>query len=244
MGERTETFDVGARPLVQVSLRAGDVRFVRGDPGRVQVSVDGSGADRFRIEQVGDTVIVEPEKGRGRSLRKADILVVIPEGADIDVQVTAGDLSCNVDIGVASVATTAGDIRLRACRSARLKSVSGDVAVADVAEDLDIAATSGDISVASVAGPMSAKTASGDISVAKFGGNRCHLQSMAGDVAIGIPSGRTLRVDIQTLSGIIRNDLQGRGDGTAGESAEAGTATQEAMLTIKTLSGDVTLRPA
>lgn len=243
MAERSETFEVSDNPVVRITLRSGDVRFVTGDAGSVRVSIDGSGADRIRIEQVGDTVIVESEKGRGLSLRKADVDVAVPAGADIDVQVTAGDVSCNVDIGVASIATTAGDVRLRRCRSAQLKTASGDVTVAGVAHDLDVAATSGDISVGSAGGALAARTASGDIAVADYRGDRCNLQSMAGDVSIGIPSGRTLHVDIQTLSGSIRNDLSRR-DGGVGESAEGGTAALEVMLTIKTLSGDVTLRPA
>jgi DUF4097 and DUF4098 domain-containing protein YvlB len=56
---------------------------------------------------------------------------------------------------------------------------------------------------------------------------------VSGDVRLGIPPRRTLDVEVQTLSGDVRNRLP-TGDGSPPE--------KRVTLTVKTLSGDITLQ--
>lgn len=234
MTQRTETFIIDGHPSVQISMRAGDVRLVRGTPGEVTVAVDGSASEGFRIEQIGDLVVVEAGKSRGLRFRSADVSVRVPEGADVEVRVAAGDVTASVALGTAEISTTAGDVRLADARDVRLKTASGDVTMGTIRGDVTASSASGDVSVVSVEGELSAKTMSGDVTIDAFGGTRCVAGTMAGDIRIGIPAGRSLRVDVQTLSGEVRNDLPFR----------AGDPSGEIELNLKTLSGDIVLGPA
>jgi DUF4097 and DUF4098 domain-containing protein YvlB len=228
---RTENFHVEGHPRVQVSLRAGDVQVVRGDEGEIEVGIDGAAADGFRVDQIGDLVVVEGGKGRGFRFRSANVTVRVPDGADVEVHVTAGDVTTTAPLGAVQVVTTAGEVRLGAVRSANVRTISGDIRLGRVAGDADLTSTSGDVLVHAVAGVLSVKTASGDVVVEDFRGTRGVGGTMAGDIRLGIPSGRSLRVDLQTLSGTIRNELPFRPGDTSGV----------VELSLKTLSGDIVL---
>ena len=66
-----------------------------------------------------------------------------------------------------------------------------------------------------------------------FGGSALSFKTMSGDARIGLQSGLILDVNIETLSGDVRNDF--------GVSARSTQETKRAELAIKTLSGDITI---
>lgn len=234
MSTRQETFTTTGPPRIAVTVRAGDVKLVPGQEDQIVVTIDGSAADAFRIEQAGSSVVVEAPRDRGFRFRRADVTVALPEGADAEIRVTAGDVTSSVSLGEVRVVTTAGDVRLGTIASGSVKTASGDIRLGDVGGDLTVGTASGDVRVRNVAGELDAKTMSGDIDVRGFLGSRCAAGSMAGDVRLGIPAGRTLRVDVQTLSGDLRNELP----------FHPGKHTGEVDLTVKTMSGDVALVPS
>lgn len=234
MSERIEVFAVEGHPRIQISLRAGEVRLGRGSDHQVTVDVEGSAADGFRIEQIGDLVVVEAGKSRGLRFRSADVTVRLPEGADVDIKVGAGDVIATVPLGRVEVSGTAGDVRLTDTGDTQVKTASGDIEIESVSGRLSASSASGDVRIGRVLDTASAKTMSGNVTIADFAGTRCVAGTMAGDVRIGIPGGRRLRVDLQTLSGDVRNELPFREGDTSGEME----------LSVKTMSGDIVLLPA
>jgi DUF4097 and DUF4098 domain-containing protein YvlB len=89
---------------------------------------------------------------------------------------------------------------------------------------------SGEAQLGTAHAALSSSTQSGDFEVEDYEGGDLECNSTSGDIRIGLPSGRTLDVDLNTLSGDIRSDFSPEG----GDGATA-------RLRVKTVSGDITL---
>lgn len=254
MSTRSQRFEVGERTRVEAMTTAGDVIVHAAPPGTVAVLVDGTRADEYVIEQRGDVITVEPAKGMRRWFGGADIHLEVPATATLELSCTSGDISVNCAVLEVEANVASGDIRIdEVARSARIKSASGDVFVDIVGERLDVGTASGtlrigtvgrDVSVATASGDTyidrigetaNLRSASGDVEVTRFDGTDLKVRTLSGDVRIGIPSRRLLDVEIQTLSGELRNRLV-EGDGAPPE--------RSVSLQLTTVSGDVTLQGA
>lgn len=186
-------------------------------------------------------------------VESADIRLSGSLGA-IDVTSASGNLRFD---GVASltVKTASGDVvgdRVEADGLA--KSASGDFHLGEVGGSCDLTTASGDINVAAIGGDVQCRTASGDVSLRLVGGSTTaksasgdvrlgsvrrgtvEIDSASGDVWIGVADGTAAWLDVHSLSGDVRSDL---------EAAEAPEA-EARMVTIRarTLSGDVAIRRA
>ena len=257
MSDRTERFQIDGQPRVFLRLPAGEARVVAGDEGFVEVLMTGrdSVLDRFVVALRGDQIVIEPESG-GRIGRWSgiDVEIRVGPGADIHARLAAGDVSIGTDIASLTVEAGAGDVSAgNVTDDARIKTASGDVTAASVGGRLDVVAASGDIRVRSIGGDVSAKTASGDIhlaevggsvsahsasgdiEVSKFAGDEFDAKTLAGDVRLGVPGGRTFAVDLSTLSGDVSTDFPVSPGGGSGVTAR---------LTVKTMTGDIVVRPA
>ncbi len=253
MTDRREQFDVGDRPRLEVSNTSGHIAVVAGDPGRIDVAIEGSG-DKYTIEHYGSTVVIRPERGLLKRIFSSDIVARVPEGTDIEAKNASGDVSIDVDAGDVDVVTASGDIRVRTVAgTARLKVASGDIGLDHVAGSLDVVSASGDVRAVRVDGDVAVKSASGDASVATIGGSvslssasghlkvgrlegeDIQIRTLSGDVVVGIPPRRRIELDMQSMSGDLRNRLP-EGDGSP----------PEATVRIKasSVSGDVTIQGA
>ena len=253
MTDRREQYDVGDRPRLEVSNTSGDIAVIAGDPGRIDVAIEGAG-DKYTIEHYGNTVVIRPERGFLKRIFSSDIVVRVPAGTDIEAKNASGDVSIDVDTGDVDVVTASGDIRARVVAgTARLKVASGDIGLDHVAGSLDVISASGDVRVGRVDGDLAVKSASGDASVATVGGSvslssasgdlkvgrldgeDVQIRTLSGDVVVGIPARRRIDLDLQSMSGDLRNRLP-EGDGSP----------PEATIRIKasSVSGDVTIQGA
>jgi DUF4097 and DUF4098 domain-containing protein YvlB len=256
MSDRLEKFQIDGSPDVFLRLPAGEARFVAGDEGTVEVLMSGreSAVDSFVIARRGDQIVIEPESG-GRSGRWSgvDVEVRIGSGASVHARLAAGDVSIGRDIESLTVEAGAGDVVAgEIAADAKIKTASGDITavsiggrvdavaasgdirIQSVGGDVSVKTASGDISVASVAGSVSAHSASGDIEVGSFAGDVFDAKTLAGDVRIGVTAGRTFSVDFASLSGDVRTDFP----------VASGQESGSARLAVKTMSGDIVVRPA
>ncbi len=254
MNERREQFAVGERPRLEVSLPSGDVRIVAGPPGTIEVVVRGSDVERFVMEQRGDTVVIGVLQARSWRRTSFDVLATVPVGTDVEVKLASADLGIDVDVGSLRASVTSGD--LRACNvaeGATVKVASGDVRLGDVGgrlhvagasgdvlvgacADVEISVASGDIHVRRADGRVEARTAAGDVRVGTFTGRHFACKTLSGDVYVGVPPGRTLDVDVHTLSGEVRSEFV--------PTDTPPPAGERASIQVKSLSGDVVLGPA
>ncbi len=258
---RNETFEVGGEPKVELkNLPSGHASFLPGEEGKVEVKVEGYHADEFEIEHRGDKISLSaPERlatrlGLATRWDSFEVTVRMPAGtelaanvasANVDVEVdlaklgfnsASGDLKAGNVEGDAGVNTASGGARLdRVGGKLGFNTASGDVRVREVGGDLGVSTASGDLRVESALSNLKFQSASGDLEVGSFGGESLNCNIHSGDARIAIPPGRTLEVDLNTLTGDIRNEL------AAGEDSEEDENGATARLRVKTLSGDITL---
>lgn len=246
------SFAVTEPARVEVKIPTGSVRIVAGSPGSVAVILRGSDAALASVDvtQLTDnTVRIEAERrffGRG-----VDVVVTMAPDGEADVGVASADVDVDVPLRSLTVAAASGDLRVARLVEARLKTASGDVELESVDGDVEVSVASGDIRVGEVGGDAKVKSASGDISITtvrgrleattaagdltidSYAGDDLRATAMSGDVTIGIPAGRTLDVSLRTMTGDVINDL----------GPPTGERTGRASLQVKTMAGDIRLRP-
>ncbi len=256
MSERTQRFEVGAEPRLDVSLPSGNVVVTEGEAGAIEVTVRGPDLDRFIMEQRGDTVYLSVERGGFARLRTSyDVVAAVPAGVEVAAKLAAADLTIEVDVRELNAALSSGDLRVRDVRgAAQVKVASGDMRLgrvagrlsvsgasgdlhADYAGELEVSMASGDVDVGQVAGRAQVQTAAGDVRIGSFDGAVCECRTMSGDVRLGIPPGRTLEVDAKTMTGDVRSLFEAGGSEPAGERVPA-------TVRVKTMAGDVVFGPA
>jgi hypothetical protein len=170
--------------------------------------------------------------------------------------VTSGSGDVELEqVASADIKVGSGDIELtRALGSIKTKSGSGDVEVGSVAGAADVIVGSGDAVIGSVIGVLKVKSGSGDV-VVKSGGEKVDVMSGSGDVlvrridrgsvsvktgsgdtTVGVASGTAAYLDIQTISGDVKSDLDSAG----------GPADNDLQVSINVISasGDVVLHRA
>jgi DUF4097 and DUF4098 domain-containing protein YvlB len=217
MKERILSFEVGARPDVEVRIASGHIHIDEGPAGTVNVSISASNPDKLPVEQFRDHIQIG-EEGRLRGSYR--IRLEVPAGTDISTGVASGNVdvrgpvgditarsaSGDVDIEDASgrieVKMASGDVSIRlAGGDTRVVSASGDVKIAEAGDDCSVVTASGSIDLGTVLGGLNVKTASGNVLVKRFEGDTLIAKSVSGRLDLRIPSGRRVELDIRTLSG-------------------------------------------
>jgi len=256
MTRRIERFEVEGAPRVFLRLPAGEARVVSGEDGVVEVHMSGreTTLERFLVEARGGQIVIEPEGGRIGRWSGVNVEIRLGAEAEIHARLASGDVTVDIEIASLVVEAGSGDVAASVVSGdVRIKTASGDISVGSIGGRLDAAAASGDVRVHSVAGDVNAKTASGDIDVGevagsvvahaasgdievgRFLGDLFQAKTLAGDIRLGVTSGRTFDVKFQSLSGDVRTDFP-----VSAEKAEGTTA----RLAVKTMSGDIVLRNA
>lgn len=155
-----------------------------------------------------------------------------------DVRVVAG--SGDIRIGSCSgvfAKTGSGDIRVgRVTGGVELESGSGGIEVDGPVTDARLSAASGDIGVGTVAGRLTVKTASGDINVRRAEEGDITVRAASGDVTVGLAAGTAAKLDVSSITGSVRSDL---------DAADAPAASDRTLLlAVQTVSGSVRLHRA
>lgn len=251
---RRETFEAGERPRVSIQVPSGDIRIVEGAHDTIEVFLDGSDSavTRFTVEKHGDTVDISPDKGSVRRWSSVDVVVSGPPGMAVDARLKSADLDIEVPLRWLEASVASGDVRARDIEGdATIKTASGDIRLGAVGGRCEISAASGDIRVDHTGGECTVNSASGDIvvgsaddrvrfrsaagdvSLGSCRGPEFEAKTVSGDVRLGIPPGRTIDVDVRTLSGGVVNAL----------TPSEGEKTGRLSLRVKTVSGNIEFHP-
>jgi DUF4097 and DUF4098 domain-containing protein YvlB len=161
--------------------------------------------------------------------RKVEIRLKIraPEGAKVQFEGASADLrgrgrfgaleadSASGDVefddvaGDAAVNAASGDVTLRAIGgAAEVNTASGDVELGRVGGDLVAKAASGDVRVDDAGAGVKIRTASGDQRIGGVTAGSVELQSMSGDISVGIRQGSNVWVDARAMSGDLSSELE------------------------------------
>ncbi len=253
MSDRIETFEVGETVRVIAATRSGDIAVVGGDPGSVQVVIDGPGAGNYEIDQLGDVISVEPRR-KGRFIgSSADLILTVPDGASLELSCTSGDVNVQGEVeemrvSVASgdvradrirsgcrINSASGDIRVNSVRDAEINTASGTVRLGRVIRNLRLNAASGNVYVDAIGDSAICKVASSDVRIGSFEGSEIRHKTMSGNLHLGIPAQRTIDLDFTSVSGRLRNRLP-KGDGSPSKKL--------VTISMTAVSGDLTLKGA
>jgi DUF4097 and DUF4098 domain-containing protein YvlB len=178
---------------------------------------------RFRIDAPhGTTIDAETASADVRGQGRFGAVIVRTASGDIHVELVDADLEAN---------TASGDVRAdEVGGAATVRTVSGDVWVGRAAGRLQVSSVSGDLRAGEVSAGLSVNVVSGDAAVDALAGGSASLESVSGDLSIGIRRGLNVWLDLTSRSGRTTSDLD-PSDGSAGE------ATME--LRARSLSGDI-----
>jgi DUF4097 and DUF4098 domain-containing protein YvlB len=214
--------------------------------------------ERARIEFHGDELRVEVPEQRVFGLsfgRRASIELRVrcPHGSSLATKTRSADLEARGRFRRASVSTTSGDVELAEVEDeAELSSVSGDLrvgpiggrtnvntvsgdAVLDrVGGPLRINCVSGDVTVREAAGPVKADTVSGDLDLESVEAGDVDLNSVSGDLRVGIKRGSRLAVDATAVSGDLESEIE-----LAGHAEAGGTDGPVVEVRARSISGDL-----
>jgi hypothetical protein len=245
---------------VDVQLEAGSVRVIaeeRDTPAAKVEPADDRDTSReaaanTRVELRGDTFYVHAPKSRwlpGRSAR-LDIEIRTPLGSAVSAVTAAADVDCRGEISDVSTKTASGDAAIeRLTGSLLCKSASGNIRVGQVDGKVAADTASGDVRVDRVGGPakvdsasgnieinvagsdVSAKSASGDIAIGTPRRGAVQVKTASGDVALRVPAGTGVWLDLNTMSGAARSDLD--------VGADASPSSADLNLRVRTMSGDI-----
>jgi hypothetical protein len=223
--------------------------------------------ERATVEMNGNEVSVEVGAGGvgfgvgpawisfGRT-PQVGVRIRCPEGADLECTTASADVSTSGRLGNVELKTASGDIVVKHVSGLRVQSASGDVRAATVDGEARIQTVSGDVRFGTVAGPISAtlvsgdfaiddahtdlnaKTVSGDQRIDAVRQGEIRLQSVSGDVRVGIRRGTRLHIDASSTSGDVSSELDVKDEPSATPSGS------EARLHAKTVSGDIEITRA
>ncbi len=253
MSDRTHTFEMDGDAHIDVTSRAGDVilRPAEGNLVTVVLSGDEEIVEGATVDATSRSVSIRTNsKRQNLRSRSVDIVVSAPPGGVLRVGLGAGDVIVQIPMESVDVNLGAGDVRVgEPVNGLRVKIASGDVAVEGTVRQATVTSASGDIRVrdagnivvntasgtvnlGSVATGARVKSASGDVHVRDFDGTTLDVKTMSGDVNVGLAPGAQVAADITTMSGEFRNRI---------EPSDA-EKIRQVELTVKSFSGDVTLR--
>jgi DUF4097 and DUF4098 domain-containing protein YvlB len=241
---RVDTTDA---PELEVELAPGD-----GSDGSREA------VERARIDFVGDELRVQvPEQrvwgisfGRRPSV---DLRIRCPERSSIVAKTRSADVEARGAYLRASVSTTSGDVELSGVEDelelqtvsgdvrvgpvgarVSVQTVSGDVVLEKVGAQLRINSVSGDVTVREAAGPVKGETVSGDLELESVAQGDVDLNSVSGDLRVGIRRGSRLAVDATAVSGDLDSEIELGGDVAAG-----GTDGPLVEVRARSISGDL-----
>ena len=166
----------------------------------------------------------------------AHLHLVVPPGLTYAITAGSADVSILADIQRAKILSSSGNIRIGQANDLDCSSGSGDISVARLSGRVGRLTTgSGDITVGEAFCPVSAKSGSGEVSI-----NALHLtelratsgsgdisvpsssgsvdvRSASGSLAVGIADGLPAWLDLTSVSGGIRIDLEAAAQPAPGE---------------------------
>jgi hypothetical protein len=213
-------------------------------------------AENTRVELSGDTLLIAAPEAGGWLLRRSPKVRVnarVPSGSTGRLRVASADVTCHGEWAQVKLNTASGDAYVEhVTGDLSVNSASGDVRAAKVDGRLTVNTASGDISARQVAGGVEAKSASGDVEVDDAGGEvsvktasgdthvraarrgSIRVSTVSGDTSVGVVTGTAVWMDLNTMSGRTRSDL----DMAAGTGQPPG---HDLTVQVRSVSGDIEL---
>jgi len=193
--------------------------------------------------------------------------VRVPKSVQLDINVVSAPVSIDgLDGGKVEVDSVSGRIRA-SLRSPEvsMQTVSGTIDLAGSAGKADLQTVSGDITAPAIADKIEAQTVYGRMTIgggpwkdANFStvsgdtkiqggiadGGKLTVDSMSGDVELGLPGNTSARLEASTFSGDLRSDFGNptKGDDGPGKELKTTIGSGAGHIHLEAFSGDVKIR--
>jgi len=230
--------DSGTEDDVLVAVRDGELivegpRNVRRGP-EIQIRIATPATLDARIKTGSGDISSRAPLGAARlSTGSGDVRIGRVEG-DLAVNTGSGDVRAEHVVGAVRASTGSGSIDIAEAGDAvGLSTGSGDVRIGDVAGPASVKVGSGDITIERIRDHSVATSGSGDVKVELADAPSIRAETARGDVHIGVPDGVPTYLDLKTVTGRIRCELE------SGDKPAEGERTL--MLRARTVSGDITV---
>lgn len=205
-------------PKVAVDVRVPTDSTVRAKLHSASLSTTGAFSD-LNVELGSGNAVVDTVTGSAR---------INSGSGDLQLRQCDGDLTATLGSGDIHVDTVLGRVQTR--------SGSGDVTIGHAGGAVTAGSGSGDIMVGTSESGIAAKTGSGDVRVTDAQSGEVKASTASGDVAVGIAQGTAVWLDLNTISGSVRNDLDAI--------AQPEETERKLTLRVKTASGDISVARA
>jgi DUF4097 and DUF4098 domain-containing protein YvlB len=224
---RIETADVqestvtlsGSTERAQHQIERAEIRLAdRGDRDELVVDVDTEDFG-FRRGRVSLSISLD----RHDSI---DVRITVPHGtsvvattasadiraqgrfAELEAKAASGDIAVDDVERDATLKTASGDIRIdRVGGSLKAQSAAGDLKVGPVGGNAEVKTAAGDVDIDEVGASVTVHSASGDVRVGAVREGSAELKSVSGDMLVGIRRGSRVWMDVKTVTGDARSEL-------------------------------------
>ena len=180
-----------------------------------------------------------------------DVRITVPHGTRVVANSASADIRADGRFGAMEANSASGDVLVGEVEDdATLKTASGDIRITRVGGSLKANSAAGDLRVGPGGGTAEIKTAAGDVDVDEVGGSvtvhgasgdvrvgavtagSAELKSVSGDMLVGIRRGSRVWMDVKTVTGDARSELDVGSDDDDGEGPLV-------ELRATTMSGDI-----
>jgi DUF4097 and DUF4098 domain-containing protein YvlB len=215
---RRETFNAPEPLDLRLRLVEGEIHIETHDLPEAVVELQGlndrgeRAAQEARVDLNGRELTVEVDRkvvrisvGRGPEVRAT---VRLPHASTIEVSTVSADVTAEGQYAQAGVKSISGDVRVASVDgNIEVKSISGDVWTGRAGGRFEANTVSGDIFVGEVGNGARVKTISGDTILDSISEGDVRLQSVSGDIRLGIAPGAGVWMDVKSVSGKTESDL-------------------------------------
>ncbi len=248
------SIDLSDVDRVVVRVVAGEVTVTAGSVAHIDVRREG-GADVTVELSNGTLFVTQPEPdlapiGRFFKLvtenrrHRCTVAITAPPGAEIELTTVSADVVASGFDGGSKIKTVSGDITLLSLKNeVSVMTVSGDIEAKDIAAGLKLKSVSGDITIVDGACRwVDAKSVSGDVllDLDLDPTGTYDVSTVSGDVAVRTTTEPNVSVDATSVSGSLVTDFGLHWNAKPGRRNISETiGTGGARLWVKTVSGDL-----
>ncbi len=226
-----ERWDIDADASVSIENLAGKIVIEGWNRNEARLTGElGDSVEELEISASDSSLRINVANRNSRNIDNTELKLMVPEGVSIDASAVSADIDVSgMDNEKLTASSVSGDVAVDVTsQRVSIESVSGDVefrgrttriSAESVSGDLELSGISGEISVSAVSGDMELhsglidsgklETVSGDIFMTGelSGNSRLTVESMSGDVYIGLPADQSGLFKAESFSGRITTDF-------------------------------------
>jgi len=267
-----------------VDLYAGYVQIVASDrkdtvvevvPSDASDSSDVEAAQKTRVDYADGTLMIRGPKRTfdfSRKTRSVDVVIELPAGSKVDIDVAAGSARTTGVLGEAEIDLSAGHVHVDRTGNLKIDTGAGQITVGAVTGNAEVKTGSGHVRIGTIGGSLTVRNSNGNTDIGTVGGE-LRVRAANGDIiaervgssldaktAMGsITVGEVVR-DTATLNTAMGSIEVGIAQGTAAwldintgfgrvhnslEGSDGpGNSTETVKVTAHTTFGDITVRRA